>query len=454
MKKILFGNIAVLAATAFITLGITACTGDKNADTVSDNLLNVSESANEIASMSGNGCYYTVSGNLCSNTEPVFQLSVSQDSVETEEEAVSINGIELGAEYSLEELDAMNFSGFTAEQVLDLYLASDYENVTFINLSYRTVEDVSKLVDKLEQFPNLEQVDMCDCNLSYEVLDSINRALPDTKVVWMIRVRRWAFRTDVVAFCTYQPKVIWTRLDNDDAQLFRYCTDLQALDVGHNSISDYSFLEYLPDLRILIIADNYDIVNGGYVKDISAVKYCTKLQYFEFFICQVTDLSSIQYLTELKDLNLCYTANVDVTMLTGLPNLERLWLNCCGISYDEYTFLQDEYPDTQINYAYAGSTDQGWRNHSRYYAMRDSFGNNYLNPAFYTEEEYAEYEAELAAQEEAEAAEEEQTETEDVTEDTVTDTAEDTVEATTEEIIETENGTEEVTEDVTGTEDV
>ena len=69
-----------------------------------------------------------------------------------------------------------------------------------------------------------------------------------------------------------------------------------------------------------------------------------------------------------------------------MPRLERLWLNCCGISYDDYLQLQEWHPDAKINYLYAGSTDQGWREHARYYAMRQSFANNYLHELFSDED--------------------------------------------------------------------
>ncbi|MBQ4224266.1 MAG: leucine-rich repeat domain-containing protein, partial [Prevotella sp.] len=36
----------------------------------------------------------------------------------------------------------------------------------------------------------------------------------------------------------------------------RYCTKLKGLDLGHNAITDISFIENMPHLRVLILADN------------------------------------------------------------------------------------------------------------------------------------------------------------------------------------------------------
>ena len=385
LTKKIFSAMAVMAVTL-----LTACNGN-NGGAVSDNMPVVSDNAVSedivVINVSGNNCYYTASGNLAvvsANNISDNQADIdnaSQESV-SDPEAVSYNGIDMTRQYTEEEFAELDLSGLTAEEVVDVYACCDKDSLTFMNLSKHSVSDVSVLVHKIEQFPNLTQVDMCDCGISSEQMDSINDYFPNTKFVWMIRVGRWAFRTDVVAFSTYQPKVITCRLTNKDAQQFKYCTDLQALDIGHNSVSDYSFLRYLTELRILIVADNYDTVNGGYVKDLSYAKYCTKLQYFEFFISNVYDLSFLYDLPNLKDVNLCYTRIDDFDPLLSLPNLERLWINCCGVSYDEYQVLKEAYPEATIMYAYAGSTDQGWRNHSRYYAMRDSFANNYLNAAF------------------------------------------------------------------------
>lgn len=386
-KKVVVSALAVVASAVTIAcsngqqapVNTSVSETDISSEVISDNSIGADSVSEDLIfgeSLSENA----VSDNLI--TEEIVEEVVEEP--EVEEEVYDIL-------YTIDEIAEMDTAGLTAEELVDLYLACDRTTVDFIKLDNRVIGDVDELVEKLDKFPALAQVDMCDITgvngaFSNEEMDAINQSLPDTKVVWRIRINRWSFRTDAVAFSTYQPKVITYMMTNKDAQAFKYCTDLRALDLGHNAITDYSFLKYLPELRILIVADNVDRTYGGYVKNLSYAKYCTHLQYFEFFISQVSDLSFLSELKELKDLNLCYTRVSDISAFKDLPRLERLWLNCCGISYDDYLQLQEWHPDAKINYLYAGSTDQGWREHARYYAMRQSFANNYLHELFSDED--------------------------------------------------------------------
>lgn len=378
MKKKLLASVLAVMASALVVACQNGAVSD-NALSVSD--MSVSEAAISDNSVSANEALDAVSENSVSDNEAVSDNSIIEEEI-IEEEIVEEPVEEYEILYTIEDIANMDTANMTAEEYVELYTSCDRETVTFIKLDNRVVEDVEALKELLRKFPNLEQVDMCDCGFNNEEMDAINQDLPDIKVVWRIRINRWSFRTDAVAFSTYQPKVITYMMNNEDAKAFKYCTDLRALDLGHNAITDYSFLQYLPELRILIVADNIDRQYGGYVKNLQYVRYCTHLQYFEFFISQVSDMSFLHDLPELKDLNLCYTKVNDLSVFKDLPNLERLWLNCCGITYDDYQQLKEWHPNATIMYGHAGSTDQGWREHSRYWAMRQSFANNYLHEAF------------------------------------------------------------------------
>ena len=150
---------------------------------------------------------------------------------------------------------------------------------------------------------------------------------------------------------------------------------LVALDLGHNRVHDWSFLQYMPNLKILIAVDNQ-------VKDLSWIQYTPKLEYLEFFVGYVTDLSFLQYTPNLKDLNISYNRVSDATYLYNLPNLERLWMEHTRIPYSEFQKLKETYPNAKIVRNGEGSIDQGWRTHERYYAMRDMFKNNYVHELF------------------------------------------------------------------------
>lgn len=290
--------------------------------------------------------------------------------------------------YTLEEVEAMDKKGMTADEVVNLYLQSEKDAVTFINLNNRHVDDLTKLKANLLMFPNLEQVDMCDCGFTNEEMDAINKSLTNIKVVWMIHIDKWKFRTDATAFSTFQGHNITYKMTSKDAEAFKYCTDMVALDLGHNHVTDVSFLQYMPDLKILILVDNSPL------SDISWLKYCPKLEYLEFFVDRVSDLSVFEYLPELKDVNIGYNPISDITYLKNLPNLERLWLESTRISREDIEILREIYPDAKIVVAGSGSVDQGWRTHKRYWAMRYMFKNNAMDPLFMDPDQLKEYEEE------------------------------------------------------------
>ena len=173
------------------------------------------------------------------------------------------------------------------------------------------------------------------------------------------------------------------RLTNDDCKVLKYCTDMVALHIGHNKVTDISFLQYMPDLRILILVDNWDgDTSDHYLSDLSYVKYCKKLMYLEFFVGDVTDLSVLADLNEMVDLNISYNPVSDITPLLNYPKLERLFLEHTNVSEADYELLKKTYPDAQIVLYGEGSVDQGWRTHPRYYAMKDMYVKNYVNDLF------------------------------------------------------------------------
>ena len=69
--------------------------------------------------------------------------------------------------------------------------------------------------------------------------------------------------------------------------MLKYCTDLRALDIGHQAITDLSVIgEHLTELRVLIIADNK-------VTDLTPLSNLRHLHYLEFFVNRVSDLSPL-----------------------------------------------------------------------------------------------------------------------------------------------------------------
>lgn len=256
---------------------------------------------------------------------------------------------------------------------------------TELDISYHRISmDVNSFVTEIEKFPALKKLIMCDCGYTNEDMEFLMEKFPDIKFVWRLHfANKWSCRTDAVAFSTLQPKEYTTTMNSADAAQFKYCTEMQCLDIGHNRVTDLSFLQYMPDLRIFILHANYDRVNGGKVRDISYLKYCPKLQYLEIFKTDVSDLSVFQYLPNLKDIYASTTPISDITYLMNLPKLERLFIQDTKISNEDYLILKERYPDADIlYYGNLSVWDNGWRNHARYYGMRRTIRNNALDELF------------------------------------------------------------------------
>ena len=254
-------------------------------------------------------------------------------------------------------------------------------NISGINLKEEGI-DMEQVIASL---PNLKKIKMNNCGLSNDEYAALQDAHPEIKIVWTIDLEHWKIRTDSVAFSTYKDTSQMFFMTNEDAYYLKYCTDLVALDLGHNCVTDLSFLEYMPELKILILVDNaYDRNEAHirYLDDLSMLKHCPKLRYLEIFAIHVSDLSFLKKCKDIEDLNVSYTNVYSTEYLTDLPNLKRLWIEKCGLTYDHYAYLQELYPDAKIVFNGEGSVDQGWREGERYQAMRWMFENNKVHKIY------------------------------------------------------------------------
>ena len=230
--------------------------------------------------------------------------------------------------------------------ILDQTVDSSVET---LDLSNCTVDDIDSFKASLSLLHNLKYLDMSDCNLSNKELAQLREDFPDIKIVWKIYFSVWSLKTDAVAFSVLISNFKYTYLTSKTIEVFKYCTDLQALDLGHQKITDISVIgDYLPNLRVLILADNQ-------ITDISPLAKLKHLHYLELFINKVKDLSPLASCKELVDLNLCYDTGIrDFSPLldNNFPLLERVWLNGCNISSKNLNLLRKKYPNANISILY------------------------------------------------------------------------------------------------------
>lgn len=247
----------------------------------------------------------------------------------------------------------------------------------FIDLNWVEIDDFENFKKNLKLFTRLERIEMCGCKLSNEQMEELCQLFPDTRFVWRVYMGQWSVRTDAVAFSVLIRNYEHKRLTSEDIEVLKYCTDLQALDIGHQAITDISVIgEYLTNLRVLILADNR-------ITDLSPLTNLPHLHYLEFFVNQVTDLTPLASCRQLVDLNISYNYRIsDITPLLDLPLLERLWLEKTGVSRADVALLKETYPNARIINVGEGSVDQGWRTHRRYYAMLNMYYNDYISEEF------------------------------------------------------------------------
>ena len=260
----------------------------------------------------------------------------------------------------------------------DFEVMSDTEEVDISGIDVSTL-DMEAFLDSMTK---LKKLTMKDCGLDNDGYAALQDAHPDVRIIWDIKVKTYTIPTDSVGFSTlaneFQP-----RLDDEDCKYLKYCTDMVALDLGHNYITNVDFLEYMPHLRVLILVDNFDSPSKRVrLSDISKLKYCKHLRYLELFANNITDMSVLSELKELEDLNVCYNPVNSGEPFKDLPNLQKLWIYNTSIPWQEINELKELYPDVKMVTSGSGSVDQGWREGEHYKAMRNMVSNNVIDDVY------------------------------------------------------------------------
>lgn len=229
--------------------------------------------------------------------------------------------------------------------------------------------------DFLAQLPNLKHVDMYSTKIPRKRIEQLAERFPEVEFGWTMVVGNHTVRTDAVSFSTSHSDSS-ARHKNEDFSVLKYCKNLVALDIGHNAVNDLSFLNDLPNLKILILVDNQ-------FQDITPVASLTELEYLELFYNDIRDVSALPALVNLKDLNLGFNRIADISPIESMTWLERLWVP----QYNSHNptkkpdpeavqRLRDALPDTLIDSTAKSSVGNGWRDHPRYTVMREIFKTN------------------------------------------------------------------------------
>ncbi len=268
-------------------------------------------------------------------------------------------------------------AGRTAQPLSAFGMEFDSQ-ATLVDLGETKVEDFNVLTALLDQMPKLETVSLYASRVPGEQMAALTARYPRVFFGFTLRVSEHVIRTDQTAFSTLHNNKSPTH-SSADFDVLRYCTKLQALDLGHNDLTDLGFLEGLTQLRVLILAVNR-------ISDISQLKNLTQLEYVELFKNKITDITPLQNMGRMLDLNLCFNYIKDYGVLEKLGTLERLWLYNSNnysakdpVKQEVTAGLKAALPGCRID-ARSYSTLGGWREHPRYFTIFEIFKTSVYRP--------------------------------------------------------------------------
>ena len=262
-------------------------------------------------------------------------------------------------------ISKVNFEG----TVIDLSLDE-------IDISGNVITDKALFEQFVSLIPSGKKLVMCDCGFTNEEMGALREKHTDTEFVWRLYLSKWNLRTDDEAFSvmiyasdTYEP------LTTEDIKVLTYCTNLYALDLGHQDITDLTPLGEITTLRVLILADNK-------ITDVTPLANLKNLQYLELFVNRIWDISPLAACTELVDLNFGWNSVSDLSGIYSLPKIERLWLPTNHVPVSARDSISAAFPNAQIVFEDKDSVSSGWRTHPRFASMRGMFTNNKYDENF------------------------------------------------------------------------
>ena len=295
--------------------------------------------------------------------------------------------VELGSEESSPELGWKDLEALIgtrpdvsfryAFRLYDREFSTQDETMDF---SHVKMQDQGEAVrEVLPCMQKLQTLDMDSCGVDNEIMAEIRDQYPEVNVVWRVWFGDlFSCRTDAVKILASLAGT-GGALTPENTQALKYCTKIKYLDVGHNPLlTDISFLSYMPDLEVAILAMDY-------WTDASPIADCPHLEFLEIQTTKVTDLTPLKDLKELRHLNIGY--NFDLTDMSPIMDLdlERLWIGAVTpIPEEQVEEYQRRHPDCEVNligtdphymWRWIGIDKEGAPiRHPRYDLLVDQFG--------------------------------------------------------------------------------
>lgn len=257
---------------------------------------------------------------------------------------------------------------------------------TEVDLSMAEIGDLKEVETRMAYLPEAETLILGLCGIdnekwgnsksklaaskieNEELAEYRDRVREDYKVVWTVRLGpSIALRTDADNF---MPNHFGVGVLTDEyAYNLKYCEDMVCLDVGHMTLTDIFFVEYMPKLKYLILA-------WTEVQYIEPIRTCKNLIWLELDNSCIRDYSPLVDCTALEDLNIGKTY-CDIEPILEMPWLKNLWMIFCsgGKAWQASQAL----PDTHVVASGDATVGSGWRRLPNYYDMRDCLHMYYMN---------------------------------------------------------------------------
>ena len=268
-------------------------------------------------------------------------------------ERVQLTDGEGGNTLSLEELRSLQeaFPEVCFAYSFELFgqtISTEDERIEYIRVPIGN-EGVEELRRALPVLKRCTYFLLDDCRIDYELLSQLRDEFPETKIVWRIYLTLTNFLSDIKIV-----HLTWT-LTNTNVQVLRYCNEVEYLDLGHNTLSDITFMGYMPNLKYVILSYNY-------VRDLSPLANCKKLEMLELYFCHLLeDISPLAECESLKLLNISATRVHDISPVFGLKNLERFYcIMNYGIPEEQQEQIYEELPNCWITFKQEISKAVGW----------------------------------------------------------------------------------------------
>ena len=356
----------------------------------------------------GKGQDFSELRQYCRNREITFCVSLGGTEVPADETAVTVEGItddDLEVLGCLENLKKLHLVDPTASAESILALPDGYPQAevswevticgeTFtstdtpeeIDLSDAEITSLEAVETAMAYLPDAQKLILGVCGVdnpdwgnsksklaaseieNEDLAAYRDRVREDYKVVWTVRLGpSIALRTDADNFMPNHFGV--GQLPDSYAYNLRYCEDMVCLDVGHMTLTDISFVEYMPNLKYLILA-------WTEVQYIEPIRTCKNLIWLELDNSCIRDYSPLVDCTALEDLNIgrTYCDITPILEMTWLKNLYMIFGNG-GYAWQASQAL----PNTHVVATGDATVGGGWRRLPNYYDMRDCLGMYYMN---------------------------------------------------------------------------